>query len=149
MAPSVLDDVIGLATLGTHVCEREMKDVRSFSQKVEAAIPDEILVRTFAKLDALALGLAVGIVSGIGLFAATAILILKGGRVVGPNLKLLANYLPHFAPTWAGSVYGGLEAGLLGFAVGASIALLRNLVVAMYVYVSAFWGRLDRFLDDM
>src|SRR5262245_22355153 len=130
-------------------CEKEMKDARSFSQKVEAAIPDEILVRTFAKLDALAFGLAVGIVVGISLFTATAILILKGGRVVGPNLALLAHYLPHFSPTWQGSVIGGVEAGVLGFAIGASIALLRNLFVAMYVYVSAFWARLDRFLDDM
>ena len=130
-------------------CEKEMKDARSFSQKVDAAIPDEILVRTFAKLDALALGLAVGIVAGISLFTATAILILKGGRVIGPNLKLLAHYLPHFAPTWPGSVFGGVEAGIVGFVVGASIALLRNLFVATYVYLSAFWARLDSFLDDM
>src|SRR5262245_39102121 len=130
-------------------CEKEMKDARSFSQKVEAAIPDEILVRTFAKIDALAFGLAVGIVAGIGLFTATAILILKGGRVVGPNLALLRHYLPHFSPTWPGSVYGGLEAALVAFVVGASVALLRNLLVATYVYVSAFWARLDRFLDDM
>ena len=126
-----------------------MKDARSFSQKVESAIPDEILVRTFAKLDALALGLAVGIVAGIGLFTATVILILKGGRVIGPNLALLAHYLPGFSPTWRGSAIGALDAGVLGFVIGASIALLRNLLVATYVYMSAFWARLDRFLDDM
>ena len=64
-------------------CEKEMKDARSFSQKVEAAIPDEILIRTFAKLDALALGLAVGIVAGISLFTATAILSSKAAVLLG------------------------------------------------------------------
>ena len=43
---------------------------------------DEIIDVLFARMDPLALGIAVGIVSGLGLFLATAILLLKGGKAV-------------------------------------------------------------------
>lgn len=119
------------------------------SPRIESAIPDEVLVRTFARLDSIALGLAVGLVAGASLFTATAILILKGGKDVGQNLSLLNQYLPGFAPTWSGGVIGGIDAFFFGFVVGWGIAFLRNSLLAAYVYMNAFWARLDRFLDDM
>jgi hypothetical protein len=91
-----------------------------------ASSPDMVIAAVFAKLDPVALGIAVGGVCGFGLFLATLLLLLKGGPVVGPNLSLLGHYLPGFATTWPGALIGLLEGGGVGFALGYSIAWLRN-----------------------
>lgn len=96
------------------------------SSPIVSSSPDAVLEAVFAKLDPVALGIAVGGVCGLGLFLATGILLLKGGLVVGPNLSLLGHYLPGFATTWSGSLIGLLEGGVAGFAFGYSIARLRN-----------------------
>ena len=80
----------------------------------------------FAKMDPLALGIAVGVVSGLGIFLASAVLLLKSGPVVGPMLSLLGNYFIGFEVTWAGAFLGLIEAGLVGGAVGATAAGLWN-----------------------
>ncbi len=87
---------------------------------------DIVIESAFAKIDPLALGVAVGVVSGLGIFMASAILLLRGGPALGPTLSLLGNYLFGFEVTWGGAVIGLLEGGLLGFAVGALAAGLRN-----------------------
>jgi hypothetical protein len=86
----------------------------------------------FAEVDPLALGGAVGVVSGISLFMMTAVLLLKGGPAVGPNLALLRYYLPGFAVTWGGAAVGCLEAGVGGFILGYLGAWLRNWGVTAY-----------------
>ena len=79
------------------------------SVSVEEAIEkteDTVIEVAFAKIDSLALGVAIGVVSGLGIFMASAILLLKSGPVVGPRLSLLGNYLFGFEVTWAGAVIG-------------------------------------------
>jgi hypothetical protein len=71
----------------------------------------------FAKIDPLALGVAVGVVSGLGMLLASAVLLLKGGPVVGSMLPLLGNYFIGFEVTWTGAVIGLFEGEILGFAV--------------------------------
>jgi len=73
-----------------------------------------------------------GAVGGLGLFLATAILLVKGGRVVGPNLSLLGEFLPGFSVTWAGATIGLVEAGLWGFLTGYAGAWLCNRGVMLY-----------------
>ena len=87
---------------------------------------DEVIEVAFARLDPLALGVAIGTVSGLGILVATAILLLKGGTVVGPNLSLFKNYLFGFEVTWMGAFIGLLEAGFWGFLLGFLGAGLRN-----------------------
>ena len=65
----------------------------------------------------------------------SAILLLRGGPVVGPTLSLLGNYLFGFEVTWVGAVMGLLEGGVLGFAVGALAAGLRNWALKAYAKV--------------
>jgi protoporphyrinogen oxidase len=95
-------------------------------------LPDEIIDAAFARLDPLALGVAIGVVLGMGIFLATAVLLLKGGRVVGPTLSLVSNYLIGFEVSWAGAFIGLIEAGAGGFAFGYLAASLRNLGMAAY-----------------
>lgn len=106
---------------------------RLIPARVSASVADgletqenEVIEAAFAKLDPLALGVAIGTVSGFGILIATAILLLKGGTVVGPNLSLLKNYLFGFEVTWMGAFIGFLEAGFLGFLLGLLGAGLRN-----------------------
>ncbi len=96
---------------------------------------DKVIEVAFAKIDPLAFGMAVGVVSGIVIFMASAMLVLRGGPVVGPTLSLFGNYLFGFEVTWVGAVMGLLEGGVLGFAVGALAAGLRNWALKAYAKV--------------
>ncbi len=93
---------------------------------------EHVLEEAFARLDVLALGIAIGLVSGLGLFLATIILLLKGGPVIGPTLSLLGQYLLGYRVSWKGAFIGLIEAGLLGFALGNFIAWLRNWGMSAY-----------------
>jgi protoporphyrinogen oxidase len=100
-------------------------------QKAEA---DEVIATIFGRLDPLAMGTAIGIVSGLVLFIATAALLLEGGPVVGPTLSLLKNFLLGYEVTWKGALLGLVEAGLIGFALGYLGARFGNLGIAAYAH---------------
>jgi hypothetical protein len=106
-----------------------------------AVLPDKLIERTFAKLDPVACGAAVGVVSGLGLFFMTVWLLLRGGPVVGPRLALLSHYLWGFEVSWTGAGIGLLEAGVGGFIVGCLGAWLRN--GGMAAYAALVWRRAE------
>jgi hypothetical protein len=90
---------------------------------------EETLSEIFAKYDAVALGSAIGSIAGTLLFLATAILLVKGGETIGPNLSLLGNYLLGYDVSWGGAFLGLLEAGVGGFGFGWLLARLINAVI--------------------
>jgi hypothetical protein len=98
-------------------------------------LPEEIIDAVFARLDPVAFGISVGLVSGSGIFLATVALLLQGGPVVGPNFSLLGNYLPGFKVTWAGAFLGLVEGGSVGFVLGNMIAGIRNWGMKAYAYL--------------
>jgi hypothetical protein len=106
-------------------------------------IEDGLIEEVFARLDPLALGVAVGWVNGLALLLATAILLLKGGEHVGQTLSLLGNYLPGFEVTWAGAAIGCAEVGLTGFALGYVGACLRNWAIQAYALFVLWRGQSD------
>ena len=81
------------------------------------------------RLDALAQGITTGLVCGLGVFVATNWLLLKGGRVVGPNLALLSQFFFGYKVTFAGSLIGFAWAFVYGGAVGYSVSRIYNWVV--------------------
>ena len=87
---------------------------------------ESVLAPAFAKLDRVAFGVAVGAVASAILGFAGLFLWLKGGPVVGPNLRLLANYLPGYAASPSGSLLGVVYGLLGGFALGWTLAVIRN-----------------------
>jgi protoporphyrinogen oxidase len=97
--------------------------------------PEELIEAAFAKLDAVALGVAVGIVTGVTLFIATIALLLKGGPVVGPTLSLLNNVLLGFRVSVPGAVIGLVEACVGGFMLGYLFATLRNVGIDAYAWL--------------
>jgi protoporphyrinogen oxidase len=106
-------------------------------------LSDEVIEAAFARLDPLALGVAVGIVCGLGLFLATAVLLIKGGPQAGPNLSLLRHYLLGFEVTWVGAVLGLVEAGAAGFALGYGGAWLRNWGMKAYAALLQRWAEAE------
>jgi hypothetical protein len=81
------------------------------------------------------LGLAVGIVCGVGLFIATTVLLLKGGNVVGPRLALLGHFLIGYRMTWMGALVGLIEATIIGYVIGCFCAWLHNSLIDSYIYI--------------
>lgn len=95
----------------------------------------EQIVQTLAKIDSLALGVAIGTVFGLGIFLATNLLILKGGEIIGPNLALLAQFFPGYRVTFGGSFIGLLYGFVSGFALGWLIAVIRNIIIKIYLHI--------------
>ncbi len=102
-----------------------------------------VIMAGFARMDVVALAVATGLILGLVIFTATAVLLLKGGDVVGPHLGLLAIYLPGYEVSWSGAISGAFYFFLIGSVLGFCIAVLWNLThfiyVAMVVVRSAWW----------
>ena len=95
-----------------------------------------MLMVAFARIDVVAMVVAVGTVFAIGMFLLTVVLVVKGappGITVGTHLGLLGLYLPGYSVSWGGSVFGAIYAWMLGGAIGFVWAALWNLM--HYVYI--------------
>lgn len=80
-----------------------------------------------------AFGIAAGTVIALALALATAVLVWRGGEIVGPHLSLLGNYLPGYSVTWPGVAIGAVYGMFLGFVGGFLFATIRNITVALYL----------------
>lgn len=107
-----------------------------------------LLMAAFARMDVVALAVAMGTVCAIGLFLMTATLLIKGappGVDVGVHLGLLSIYLPGYSVSWGGGAIGAAYAWIVGAIVGFVWAVLWNLTHYLYiilVVVRAHWWRL-------
>lgn len=110
---------------------------------------EQVIIETFAKLDRTALGLAVGTLCGLGIFLATLVLVIKGGRVVGPNLALLGQFFYGYTVTVTGAFVGLVYGFVFGFVVGWLIALLRNALVSAYLIALKTRANLSSSLDSI
>ncbi len=105
-----------------------------------------------ARLDAVALGVSAGAVSGALLFLMSVILVAKGGPVVGPTLSLLGQYLPGYEVSSLGSVLGLAYGALGGYVLGWTFAHARNAAMLGYVALLRWRARrayLRKLLDEI
>jgi hypothetical protein len=86
-------------------------------------------LNTLLRLNARAWGIAVGLLFGLGIFFATVVLVMKGGRTVGPHLLLLGQYLPGYRVTWLGAFVGFVYLFVIGYGVGRIIGAVYNALV--------------------
>jgi protoporphyrinogen oxidase len=112
-----------------------------------AAVVEEELTRVFMRVDRVALGLATGVMGGVGLFVATLALVLKGGPVMGPTLGLLGQYFPGYSVTALGSLIGLFYGYISGFVAGWLVATLRNAIMFMCLVAIYRSWQLRRILD--
>jgi protoporphyrinogen oxidase len=125
---------------GVNVDEEYHEEVRESSsggdrlvpQRVPRRVDEELIAAAFARYDPIALGAALAVVLGLGLFLATSVLLVQSGGPVGPNLSLLGNYFIGYSVTWTGAFVGLAEASLGGFGFGYCLARLINGVVAWH-----------------
>lgn len=108
------------------------------------------LGQIFNKVDGVALGSAVGALTGALLCLATLILVWRGGDEVGPRLGLLVQYFPGYTVTGPGSLVGLAYGFASGFAAGWGFAVFRN--AALFLYMAILQRRaqlhlLRRFLE--
>lgn len=72
-------------------------------------------------------GISIGLVSGIGLFLATIILVIKGGDDVGQHLGLLSAFFPGYDVTVLGGFIGFAYAFVAGYLLGRLICFFYSL----------------------
>lgn len=99
-----------------------------------ASALDEAIIKAFARMDKLAFAVSLGTVSGLAVFLATLILILKGGHVVGPTLNLLGQYFAGYSVTLKGALIGFGYSFFWGFIFGWLFAYLRNFLTGIYIF---------------
>ncbi len=87
------------------------------------------LRRAIARLRASVMAIVFGAVGGSLVFVATAWLLIRGGRVVGPHLALLSNYFPGYHVSWPGAFLGFVYGALCGAVGGWTVAWVYNLLV--------------------
>ena len=71
-------------------------------------------------------GIAIGTVSGVALWLATVVLVVKGGPNPGAHLTLLGIYFPGYDVTWVGAFIGFVYAFVVGYTAGRTIATIYN-----------------------
>lgn len=94
-------------------------------QEDDKNIEDLVLI-DLQRLNALILGLTVGLIAGLTIFIMTIVLVVKGGEVVGPHLSLLGQFFPGYHVTPLGSIVGFLYGFVLGFLAGFLFARTYN-----------------------
>lgn len=113
-----------------------------------AELDKALLKVAFARLDVVAMSVAVATVGAISLFFGTAILLLKGappGVEVGTHLELLGVYLPGYSVSWAGALLGALYAAVAGALFGFLVAALWNFTHYLYmtaIVIRSAWIRI-------
>ncbi len=115
-----------------------------------SALNNKLLIQTVAKVDRTALGITIGILFGAGIFFITNFLILKGGNQPGLTLSHLNQYYFGYTVTFIGSFIGLFYGFITGFILGWLIALLRNFVISIYLYIAKFRARMisvNNFID--
>ena len=115
-------------------------------------IPGESVALACAPVHKRALGVAVGLVSGLCVFGLTAFHIALRPTAEGINIALLAQYFYGFEISWTGSVIGLGWGFATGFIVGWFLAFVRNLVVTTAAFALMTQKQLAqtrRFLDHI
>jgi hypothetical protein len=109
--------------------EREVKVDNNLSDE-EKALEDIILTRVM-RLNATVNGIVFGLIIGLLIFIATIWLVIKGGNVVGPNLRLLGQFFVGYDVTYLGSLIGFIYGFITGFIIGYFFAAVYNWVVGL------------------
>ena len=80
-----------------------------------------------------ALGIAVGALSGLAVFALTVFHVLLRPQDA-LDISLLSQYLTGYSVSWTGAFVGLFWGVLIGFVSGWFVAFVRNLVIAIRVF---------------
>lgn len=97
--------------------------------EVSEVSEDSVIQTRLLYLNAVVQGVTTGMFVGLGLFALTIWLVIKGGDTVGPHLSLLGQYFIGYSVTWGGSFIGLIYGFVVGYCIGYAYARIYNWVV--------------------
>ena len=95
----------------------------------ELKVLEKLVLSRLVKLNAVILGVVIGLVLGSLLFIVTIWLVIKDGPVVGPNLALLGQFYIGYEVTYLGSLIGFGYGFLTGFVAGFVTATIYNWII--------------------
>lgn len=124
--------------------------VKNETQEDNTLAANEVIIRAFAKVDSVALGLSLGTVLGLSVFFATILLILKDDPQANQFFILINHYFIGYSMTFFGSILGLIYGFLFGFVIGWIVAFLRNAITSIYLYFAKFKARMmevNKFID--
>ena len=102
-------------------------------QEVERELPQSQML-LFAPVDKRAFGIAIGSAVGLGIVLLTVVEItLQPNPTI--NLGLLSQFFKGYDLTWDGAAIGGAWGFFSGFCAGWFIAFVRNLVLALSLFM--------------
>lgn len=87
---------------------------------------ERVIEHAVLRLNAVATGIGLGLLAGIGLLLATLFLAVKGGPWTGQHLGLLGQYFPGYSVTVGGAFIGFVYAFIVGGAAGHLLAVIYN-----------------------
>jgi hypothetical protein len=117
-----------------------MKLVRHVSPPDSAPVTSAAAIAGLGPVHKVALGVAVGVVSGLAVFALTVFHVMLKPRDA-LDIGLLSQYLTGYSVSWTGAFVGLFWGFLIGFVAGWFVAFVRNLVIAIRVLLIR--GRAD------
>lgn len=88
----------------------------------------EAIASAVSRLRASVMATVGALFCGLGLFMATALLLIQGGPEVGPTLSLLNNYYPGYSVTWPGAFLGLFYGAITGGVLGWTTAMVYNTI---------------------
>lgn len=111
----------------------------------DRTLPAEVRL-LFAPVHKTAFGVAVGATAALAVAVLTAfhVLVEPPG---GPNLGLLHHFFYGYSVSWTGVPIGAAWAGVTGFGLGWVAAMVRNLVIAGWLFVVRARAELSQAAD--
>ena len=97
--------------------------------------PESQTQRLFPRAHKSVLGLAFGVISGLGIFGITALHLVSGLKGNGLPLYLLAQYFRGYEVSWSGAFIGLAWGFVVGFVAGWLLGFVHNFTVGMWLFV--------------
>lgn len=122
---------------------------KNFRRDVEREIPRATSF-LFAPLDKRAFGVALGVTGALAIAGVTMLDLLLGTPWAG--LGLLSEYFAGYTVSWPGVLIGGSWGFAVGFCAGWLLAFVRNLTLALSLFMLRSRAELDEtsdFLDHI
>lgn len=91
---------------------------------------EEIILNAVIRLNSHILGFVIAVISALVIFLATNWLVIKGGEVVGPHMRLLDQFFIGYSVTFVGSLIGAAYAFVIGYICGLLIGHIYNWVIS-------------------
>ena len=111
------------------------EEIKESELPYASEVIDEAFARAFMKIDPIAFGISIGVVSGLLIFLVTLFVGVRQIDELIYFLYLLNQYFPGYDVNFGGSLIGLVYGFIAGFVFGWGIISLRNFVIRLYISI--------------